>query len=139
MTDKQEIKSYRINHTVIGCQLDDTVVVATKQFSGPFSIGNFGSNAAKQTIMPIAGTYHSLAIQHNNAQATIVQTVSLHVEGNITALTVDIPLGVSGPTQSDPSLRVHVAAQRNISIGFDSPTTSTAAVIRSWTIVFEPD
>ena len=138
-----ETKGYPMKTIILGVGINDTVVVNDLEFTCPFKRGAINSDETQAMfIMPIGGTIYNLFVLHNNAQAVSGQVVTVR-NGAVgalanTALAVTIPTTATTQT-SNTTDRVHVAQGSIITFQFDSPTGSTAALIRSVSLLMDLD
>ena len=129
------IETYTMSEIMMGCVIDDTVIVDTIEFAAPFQRKAMqGAENNAQLTLPRGMTLHDLTVRHGNAQATLVQTVTVNLDTVNTSLTVDIPLAAAGNVQ-DTTNHVHANAGQELSVQFDSPATSTAAAVLSFTMM----
>ena len=123
-----------MSKVVLGISGSDTVTVGTIEFWSPFNTKGMATELISGWIVPVGMTVRDLFIEHSNAQAVSAQTVIVRVDGSNTALTLDIPTGIGGFT-SDTTNSFHINRSQVLSISFDSPSGSTAAQIRSVSMV----
>ncbi len=134
----ESTKSYVLPTQTLIWQGNDTVTVATIEFAAPCSALTMAGEANRRIMMSRGGVVHNLFVDHTNAQATIVQTVTVKIEGSNTALTIDIPLGAAGPT-SNTTTFIRFERGDTLVVAFDSPATSTAAKVSSFSVDVEMD
>ena len=123
-----------MSKVILSVSGSDTVTVGTIEFWCPFDQKVMATRLISSFITPVGMTVSDLFIEHNTAQAVSEQTVIVEKDATNTALTLNIPIATGGFT-SDTTHSFHINAGQNISISFDSPAGSTAAQIRSVSMV----
>ena len=125
---------------VVGCNVDDVVVVATVEFAAPFTRAGFNADETFRSVpWPISGTFSDLVVWHEALQATLAQTCTISIEESLTSVVATIAAAAGQGTATDHTNTAHINADERISVAFDSPATSTAARVNAFTMVFTPD
>ena len=120
--------------------ISDTPIVNTIEFLSPCSARtDFNATSGNRALtVPVGMTLHGLVIEHDAAQAVTVMVVTVDIDTNITAITLDIPLGVAGTT-SDLVNRVHINAGQQMNLRFTSQAGATNAKILSLALIGDLD
>ena len=139
MSVANPIQGYSLGVVILGGAVQDTPVVNTTEFFGPFGRAALNSSeTARELVMPRGMTLHSFIVEHNNAQAVTVMVVTIRIAGADTAITVDVPIGTAGVVQ-DLVNRAHINAGEILSVSFASQAGATNAFIDSFSFLGDLD
>jgi len=130
---------FRRNRSVswIGINLTDSVQIGTIEYSCPFSRSSMStSEAIRQIPIPLNGVLDFLHVMQDGAQLVAPQVVTVRINGADSILTISIPAAAPAGTITDLLNTVIVQQGDLISISFDSPAGSTAALIRAVSMRF---